>query len=116
MCSTCTFGACGRRWTILFPSGSFRPSVESAMSSNSASKRSASLATRLSWWYALSSFFLVLIVTGLLYLALVHNFDQQNERYLAEKAAILRTLLEDAKRRNATVNGEVEEELPAQPS
>jgi len=31
---------------------------------------------------------LIAIVTGFLYMALLRNFDQQNERYLAEKVAI----------------------------
>ena len=47
-----------------------------------------SLAVRLSWWYGISSCLLIAIVTGFLYLALLRNFDQQNERYLAEKVAI----------------------------
>ena len=43
---------------------------------------------RLSWWYGISSCLLIAIVTGFLYMALLRNFDQQNERYLAEKVAI----------------------------
>lgn len=79
-------------------------------------KREPSLAARLSWWYGISSFFLVMLITGFLYWALLRNFDQQNERYLAEKIAILRTLLRDSGARRATVKWEVEEELAAHPS
>jgi two-component system heavy metal sensor histidine kinase CusS len=75
-----------------------------------------SLAVRLSWWYGISSCLLIAIVTGFLYLALLRNFDQQNERYLAEKVSILRTLLEQSGNRAATVKWEVEEELAAHPS
>jgi len=59
---------------------------------------------------------LIAIVTGFLYLALLRNFDQQNERYLAEKVAILRSLLEQSGNQAATVKWEVEEELAAHPS
>jgi two-component system heavy metal sensor histidine kinase CusS len=75
-----------------------------------------SLAIRLSWWYGLSTCLLIAIVTGFLYLALLRNFDQQNERYLGEKVAILRTLLQQAGNNAATVKWEVEEELAAHPS
>ena len=69
-----------------------------------------SLAVRLSWCYGISSCLLIAIVTGFLYLALLRNFDQQNERYLAEKASVLRTLLEESGDQAATVKWEVEEE------
>lgn len=75
-----------------------------------------SLAVRLSWWYGISSCLLIAIVTGFLYLALLRNFDQQNERYLAEKVSILRSLLEQSGNQAATVKWEVEEELAAHPS
>ncbi len=75
-----------------------------------------SLAVRLSWWYGISSCLLIAIVTGFLYLALLRNFDQQNERYLAEKVAILRSLLVQSGNQAATVKWEVEEELAAHPS
>lgn len=75
-----------------------------------------SLAMRLSWWYGISSCLLIAIVTGFLYLALLRNFDRQNERYLAEKVSILRTLLEESGDQAATVKWEVEEELAAHPS
>jgi two-component system heavy metal sensor histidine kinase CusS len=75
-----------------------------------------SLAVRLSWWYGACSLCLVSIVTGFLYWALLRNFDQQNERYLQEKVAILRTLLRESGDRESTIKWEVEEELAAHPS
>jgi two-component system, OmpR family, heavy metal sensor histidine kinase CusS len=75
-----------------------------------------SLAVRLSWWYGISSCLLVAVVTGLLYVALLRNFDQQNERYLAQKVSILRTLLEQSGDQAATVKWEVEEEQTAHTS
>lgn len=77
---------------------------------------SCSLAVRLSWWYGACSLCLVSIVTGSLYWALLRNFDQQNERYLQEKVAILRTLLRESGDRESTIEWEVEEELAAHPS
>jgi two-component system, OmpR family, heavy metal sensor histidine kinase CusS len=83
-------------------------------------KRSANrpiqLATRLSWWYAVSSFLLVLVVTGFLYLILIRNFQQQNDRYLEGKANVLQTLLRDVADPDATVKWEVDEELAEDPS
>src|SRR5260370_9155196 len=75
-----------------------------------------SLAVRISWWFGISSCLVIAIVTGFLYLALLRNFDQQNERYLAEKVSILRSLLEQSGNRAATLKWEVEEELAAHPS
>ncbi|MGH9666376.1 MAG: heavy metal sensor histidine kinase [Bryobacteraceae bacterium] len=74
-----------------------------------------SLAVRLSWWYGISSCLLIAIVTGFLYLALLRNFAEQSERYLAEKVSILRTLLEEPGDQAATVKWEVEEDLAAHP-
>jgi two-component system heavy metal sensor histidine kinase CusS len=59
---------------------------------------------------------LIAIVTGFLYVALLRNFDQQNERYLLEKVSILRSLLERSGDQAATLKWEVEEELAAAPS
>jgi two-component system heavy metal sensor histidine kinase CusS len=78
--------------------------------------RPIQLATRLSWWYATSSFLLVLVVTGFLYLILIRNFQQQNDRYLEGKANVLRTLLHDVADPDATVKWEVDEELAEDPS
>ena len=81
-----------------------------------APSRTIRLATRLSWWYATSSFLLVLVVTGFLYLILIRNFQQQNDRYLEGKANVLRTLLRDVADPDATAKWEVDEELAEDPS
>jgi len=75
-----------------------------------------SLAARLSAWYAASAFLLILVATGLLYWALVHSFNRQDDLYLAEKIAILRTLLQDPSQQLATLRWEVEEESAGHPS
>jgi len=79
-------------------------------------RRPRSLAVRLTFWYGLSSFLLIALVTAFLYWALLANFEQQNERYLDEKIAILRTLLQRSGDEGATVKWEVEEEIAAHPS
>lgn len=75
-----------------------------------------SLAVRLTIWYGLSSFLLITIVTAFLYWALLRNFEHQNERYLDEKSAIVRALLQRTGNEGATVKWEVEEEIAAYPS
>ena len=75
-----------------------------------------SLAARLSAWYAASAFLLILVATGLLYWALVRSFNRQDDLYLAEKIAILRTLLQDPSQQLATLRWEVEEESAGHPS
>ncbi|MEO7145787.1 MAG: hypothetical protein ABI165_20020, partial [Bryobacteraceae bacterium] len=70
----------------------------------------ASLAARLTWWYAASSFVLILAVTGILYWALARNFDQQSDRYLEEKTAVLRALLHLSATRGLAMNWEIGEE------
>src|SRR5260370_1793848 len=76
----------------------------------------ASLALRLSVWYAGSSFLMLLVVTGSLYWMLVRSFDRENDQYLAEKLTILETLLRDRPGRLDTVEWEVEGESRSRPS
>jgi two-component system heavy metal sensor histidine kinase CusS len=57
--------------------------------------RRASLAGRLTLWYALSSFILVVLVTGYLYWALARNLDRVNDHFLADQALPLVNLLRD---------------------
>lgn len=78
--------------------------------------RPVRLAVRLSWWYAISGFLLVLVVTGFLYFVLIRNFQEQNDRYLEGKENVLRTLLRDISDPEATVKWEVNEELAEDPS
>src|SRR5260370_28500324 len=112
-----TSGACGRKSMIPIRSGSFARCGALVMhSKKSTPSRPIRLATRLSWWYAVASVLLVLVVTGFLYLMLVRNFQQQNDRYLEGKANVLRTLLRDVADPNATVKWEVDEELAEDPS
>ncbi|MBI3698010.1 MAG: hypothetical protein HY238_24640, partial [Acidobacteria bacterium] len=79
-------------------------------------REAPSLAARLSAWYAASAFLLILVATGLLYWALVRSFNRQDDLYLAEKIANLRTLLQDPSRQLATLRWEVEEESAGHPS
>ena len=55
--------------------------------------RSRSLAARLTVWYALSSFTLILLATGYLYWALARNLDREDDHFLADQALPLINLL-----------------------
>src|SRR5437763_13590528 len=58
--------------------------------------RSRSLAARLTVWYALSSFTLILLATAYLYWALARNLDREDDHFLAAQDLPLITLLRDA--------------------
>ena len=74
--------------------------------------RSRSLAARLTVWYALSSFTLILLVTGYLYWALARNLDREDDHFLADQALPLINLLRDAPERK-TLRRQVELAWPA---
>lgn len=78
--------------------------------------KSWSLARRLSVWYALSAFLLLVIATGLLYWGTGRRFNQENDQYLEKKLSTLEGLLRDSSRQMATVRWEVEEESLTSPS
>ncbi|CAN5551248.1 heavy metal sensor histidine kinase [soil metagenome] len=52
-----------------------------------------SLAARLTAWYAVSAFFVILSASGLLYLALERSLDFENDRVLLDRANEVRQLL-----------------------
>jgi two-component system heavy metal sensor histidine kinase CusS len=54
-----------------------------------------SIAARLTAWYAATAFSLVLVATGLLYSTLVENMRADDQRRLADKVQVLRTLLRE---------------------
>lgn len=54
-----------------------------------------SIAGRLTAWYTLAAFSLVLVATGFLYWALVGNLQEEDQRLLADKVHVLRTLLRE---------------------
>ena len=56
---------------------------------STSSRRPWSLAARLTAWYAGSSFALVLVASGLLYLALSRNLDKEDDQVLADKVNVL---------------------------
>ncbi len=74
----------------------------------------ASLALRLSGWYAGSAFALLAVATGVLYWALVTASDNQDDQYLEEKINTLATLL--ANKDFRTVQWEVQGESTTRPS
>lgn len=81
-----------------------------------APRRRASLATRLSAWYACTAFLILLTATGFLYFVLVRSFDGENDQYLIEKAKTLQTLLRDHPKQVDTIEWEVEGESLVHPS
>ena len=52
-----------------------------------------SLATRLTAWYAVSAFIVILSASGLLYIALERSLDIENDRVLVDRANEMRQLL-----------------------
>lgn len=54
-----------------------------------------SIAARLTAWYTATAFSLVLVATGLLYWTLVQNMRADDQRMLADKVQVLRTLLHE---------------------
>jgi two-component system heavy metal sensor histidine kinase CusS len=72
-----------------------------------------SLAARLTVWYALSAFFLILAATLYLYLALVRNLDREDDGTLLDQIQILRVLLRDHPEDSAGIRQEVEVESGA---
>jgi two-component system heavy metal sensor histidine kinase CusS len=78
------------------------------------SKKTASLALRLSAWYAASAFLLLLVGTGFLYWKLVQSSIAEDDQYLAEKANTVIELLRRGDFR--TLQWEVEGESAARPA
>jgi two-component system heavy metal sensor histidine kinase CusS len=68
-----------------------------------------SLAARLTAWYALSSFTLIMTATGLLYWALADSLNHEHDLFLADKVHVIRELL---RHRPASEN-ELKEEVEA---
>lgn len=71
-----------------------------------------SIAARLTAWYTATAFGLVLVATGLLYWAFVQNLRDEDQRLLADKVQVLRTLLRE-RAPNAAALKEVEWEWAA---
>src|SRR5215813_2167669 len=74
---------------------SFKPSEESAMSSRKKTSRSWSLAARLTTWYSLASFILILCATGILYWGLVAILNRSEDLFLEDKVHVRRAILRD---------------------
>ncbi|MFO0809058.1 MAG: heavy metal sensor histidine kinase [Gemmataceae bacterium] len=72
-----------------------------------------SLATRLTAWYAGSSFGLILAATGLLYWALVGNLNREDDQSLGDQVRVLRAALEQTPGDTAAARREVREEWEA---
>src|SRR5262245_57374487 len=68
-------------------------SSKSAPDSPAPSRKGWSLATRLTLWYAASSFVLIAASTGFLYWALVHKLEAEDDQFMAEKVEIVGALL-----------------------
>ena len=76
----------------------------------------ASLAFRLSCWYACSAFLLLLTITTFLYFGLVRSFNREDNQYLGEKARTLQTLLREQPPQFDTLRWEVKGESLAHAS
>ncbi len=80
------------------------------------SSRRWSLAARLSVWYAVSTFLLLVVATAFLYWTLAVSLEREDDQYLVEKVNILAGLLDDPARNAAMVRWEVEGEAYTHPS
>jgi two-component system heavy metal sensor histidine kinase CusS len=69
-----------------------------------------SLAARLTLWYALAAFLLILGATGYLYAALAKNLDREDDGTILDQIQILRLLLRDHPEDAAAIRQEVEVE------
>ena len=58
-------------------------------------KRGSSLAFRLTAWYTGAAFFLIVLATGILYLALSANLDRNTDLFLSDKVHVVGALLRD---------------------
>src|SRR5262245_15028082 len=72
-----------------------------------------SLASRLTAWYAVSAFALVLGATGFLYWVLDANLDREADEALADQVQILRKVLQERPGDTAALRKEVEWEWSA---
>lgn len=80
---------------------------------SSKSGRRASLAARLTVWYTLSAFAVVLAAAGLLYWALVDNLEQEDAEVLDDQVGVLRVLLREYPGDLRVLKQEVEVETAA---
>lgn len=71
--------------------------------------RTWSLALTLTAYYSLSAFLIVLLATGYLYWAMVRNLDLEDDRLLADRISLLRTLLAHDPLDLAAIRQEVDE-------
>src|SRR5262245_42071576 len=72
-----------------------------------------SLAVRLTVWFSLSAFLLILATTAYLYWALARNLDREDDGTILDQIQILRVLLRDHPEDSAAIRQEVEVESSA---
>src|SRR5262245_57217850 len=72
-----------------------------------------SLAVRLTVWFSLSAFLLILATTAYLYWALARNLDREDDGTILDQIQILRVLLRDHPADSAAIRQEVEVESGA---
>ena len=70
--------------------------------------RSWSLASRLTLWYAASTFTLIATATGLLYWVLVRNVNREEDQFLVDTVQIMREILRDRPNDFVSLRQEVE--------
>ena len=78
--------------------------------------KAGSLAFRLSCWYAVSAFLLLLVITVFLYFGLIRSFDRENNQYLEGEVRTLQALLREHPQPFDTVQSEVKGESLAHAS
>jgi two-component system heavy metal sensor histidine kinase CusS len=76
---------------------------------NGTSRRSWSLAARLTAYYAGSAFLIVSLATGYLYWAMVRNVNLEDDRVLADRVQLLQTILQSQPLDREAIQQEVDE-------
>jgi two-component system heavy metal sensor histidine kinase CusS len=75
-----------------------------------------SLAARLSVWYSVSMFVVLLVATTFLYWTLARSFDREDDQYLTEKITVLQTLLADRTQNARMIEWEIQGEAFTRPA
>jgi len=74
-------------------------------------RRTPSLATRLTAWYAATAFLLVLLATSVLYWSLTRAIGEQNDQFLLSKVFVLQKLLSEKSVNDRLIQLEIAEDL-----
>jgi two-component system heavy metal sensor histidine kinase CusS len=84
--------------------------MSSEKTPDSSAKRSWSLVTRLTVWYSLSAFALIIASTAFLYWALTTNLDREDDQFLSDKIDLFEAILRERPGDSAELEREIAQE------